>query len=258
MSIDALRTAKSISAGADGTPLTRSEKLLLVCLADYVNSSSNVAFPSVRRLAAEVMVSERHIRNLLRSLERKGLLTTEHRTGSTSHYRLVSLLPESVPDEEAREEPRNRVGGCTGEVPGPTALEDQYRAVEQEIGGVVDGFLEDAAYGRVANLTEAYGMALQAAGQLADDLWPGQTQLATRLCSSVVARCATDVQQMNNSEADRIGREAVLLGAGGHRYMVSALLETASSEPKRDRVRYVVGTARRMAAADRASLRPSF
>jgi hypothetical protein len=49
--------------------LDPSEKLLLLALADHLNSETNHAFPSVRRLMKFTGLSERHVRRCLASLE---------------------------------------------------------------------------------------------------------------------------------------------------------------------------------------------
>jgi hypothetical protein len=60
------------------TGLNPAEKLLLRSLVDFMGNSSE-CWPSLPRLAAEVGVSTRHIRRMLRSLEAAGWISTEHR-----------------------------------------------------------------------------------------------------------------------------------------------------------------------------------
>jgi hypothetical protein len=60
------------------TGLNPAEKLLLRSLVDFMGNSSE-CWPSLPRLAAEVCVSTRHIRRMLRSLEAAGWISTEHR-----------------------------------------------------------------------------------------------------------------------------------------------------------------------------------
>ena len=60
------------------TGLNPAEKLLLRSLVDFMGNSSE-CWPSLPRLAAEVGVSTRHIRRMLRTLEAAGWISTEHR-----------------------------------------------------------------------------------------------------------------------------------------------------------------------------------
>ena len=60
------------------TGLNPAEKLLLRSLVDFMGNSSE-CWPSLPRLAAEVGVSTRHIRRMLRSLEAAGWILTEYR-----------------------------------------------------------------------------------------------------------------------------------------------------------------------------------
>jgi len=60
------------------TGLNPAEKLLLRTLVDFMGDSSE-CWPSLPRLAAEVGVSTRHVRRLLRTLESAGWIVTEYR-----------------------------------------------------------------------------------------------------------------------------------------------------------------------------------
>ena len=55
-------------------------RLLLVALAEHVRDGTT-CFPGQTRLAALCSISERQVRNLLRELQVRGLITVEHRAG---------------------------------------------------------------------------------------------------------------------------------------------------------------------------------
>ena len=55
-------------------------RLLLVALAEHVRDGTT-CFPGQTRLAAMCSISERQVRNLLRELQVRGLITVEHRAG---------------------------------------------------------------------------------------------------------------------------------------------------------------------------------
>jgi DNA-binding transcriptional MocR family regulator len=59
------------------TTVTRSEKLLLVTLANFSNRQGGHAFPSVRTLMAMAGLSRRSVQRLLRKLEARGFVAQE-------------------------------------------------------------------------------------------------------------------------------------------------------------------------------------
>jgi hypothetical protein len=77
-------------------------RLLLVALAEHVRDGVT-CFPGQARLAAMCSVSERQVRNLLRELQVRGLITVEHRPGQGSGrksnlYRLAMIDRRPDPD----------------------------------------------------------------------------------------------------------------------------------------------------------------
>ena len=66
--------------------LSTSARLLLVALAEHVRDGTT-CFPGQARLAAMCGISERQVRNLLRELQVRGLITVEHRAGQGSGRR---------------------------------------------------------------------------------------------------------------------------------------------------------------------------
>ncbi len=65
--------------------LTPTQKLVLLALADCVNGSSEMScFPGQETLADRCAVTERHIRNVLKELERRNLIAVENRPGEGS------------------------------------------------------------------------------------------------------------------------------------------------------------------------------
>jgi Helix-turn-helix domain len=79
MSWKATAYVKPLKAAPDGTPLTRSEKLLMLILADYHNDEQRAAWPSGQTLARDALLSLRYVRKLVLSLKRKGLVCTSRR-----------------------------------------------------------------------------------------------------------------------------------------------------------------------------------
>lgn len=84
--------------------LTRSEKLVLLILADYHNDETGQCDPSLQRLATDCLSSKRNIIRILQSLERKGFLAIcerfAERQNTSNQYDLslgdiVSLPPKA-------------------------------------------------------------------------------------------------------------------------------------------------------------------
>lgn len=100
MSWKASAHVKELKEGSNGEPLTRSEKLLLLVLADYYNEEQKCAWPSITTLAAEAMLSPRRTQELLRSAERKGVLIIHANTrddgGSATNSYSYPLLDKGV------------------------------------------------------------------------------------------------------------------------------------------------------------------
>jgi len=65
---------KKLKAAPDGTPISKSEKLLLYVLADYHNESTGEAWVSLERLAAEALDTQAEVVRIVRGLELKGVL----------------------------------------------------------------------------------------------------------------------------------------------------------------------------------------
>lgn len=68
--------------------LTRSEKLVLMMLADYHNDETGQCDPSLQRLADDCLSSRRNVIRLLQALDGKGFLTTIERSNQTNQYNL--------------------------------------------------------------------------------------------------------------------------------------------------------------------------
>ena len=65
---------KKLKVTPDGTPISKSEKLLLFVLADYHNDESGEAWLSLPRLAAESLQTEARVVRILQGLERRNVL----------------------------------------------------------------------------------------------------------------------------------------------------------------------------------------
>ena len=59
--------------------LTRGEKLMLLVLADYYSDEEEAAWPSLKRLATECLMTTESARRVRLNLSRKGLITVERR-----------------------------------------------------------------------------------------------------------------------------------------------------------------------------------
>ncbi len=79
MSLDAIQYARAVQPQADGEKLLPSERHLLLLLATYHNQAQNAAWPSVGRLARQTGLSDRRVQQIIRSLQRKGLLRVVYR-----------------------------------------------------------------------------------------------------------------------------------------------------------------------------------
>jgi len=74
---------------------------LLFVLADYYNDEEERAWPSTGRLSKEVMINPRSVLRLLRKLEERGIIETEHRKRDdggfkSSNYRFCALKSTDV------------------------------------------------------------------------------------------------------------------------------------------------------------------
>ena len=243
MSWHATAWAKQTNVSPTGARITRSEKLLLLCLADYHNPAHGYAWPSVERLAAEAMLSERQARNLLRSLEAKGLVTTERRVGETSRYRLPAM-----PGEEVWTEAPAKSAADKSTKPKARDIADALVGADS----VLDGYLADFDAGRLDDVAQPYLRTLDDADLLADQFHETSKDLRGFLRNAVIARCAADTHGIDGRGATRLAKEAKVLGTHGHRWIVSALLHTASADITGDAPSYVIKTARRMAADHKA------
>lgn len=86
MSWKATAYVKSLKIAPDGSPLTRSEKLLMLILADYHNDELRGAWPSGQTLAKDALLSLRHVRTLLSNLKGKGILCTSKRMSAEGDF----------------------------------------------------------------------------------------------------------------------------------------------------------------------------
>lgn len=77
MSVRAIFNALSHIASAD---ISNSAKLVLIALSNRHNQETGRCDPSVARIASDVKISERAVRDGLRELERAKLIATVHRT----------------------------------------------------------------------------------------------------------------------------------------------------------------------------------
>jgi len=65
---------KKLKVAPDGTPISKSEKLLLFVLADYCNEDGSEAWVSLQRLAEESLQTPAEVVRILQGLEKKTAL----------------------------------------------------------------------------------------------------------------------------------------------------------------------------------------
>jgi DNA-binding MarR family transcriptional regulator len=91
MSWEMAGRVKRILAGRNGEPISTTDKLLLLILADYHDPESGYAWPSVKILAEQCLSTERTIQTSLRHLEKCNLVKTEMKAGKRSKYFLLPV-----------------------------------------------------------------------------------------------------------------------------------------------------------------------
>jgi hypothetical protein len=82
--------------------LSASQKLVFLSLADNANDQGE-CYPSIRQIAARTCLSERAVRDAVRSLERLGYVSSASRAGTSSTY-LLTTSPEN-PNHAPRQMP---------------------------------------------------------------------------------------------------------------------------------------------------------
>ena len=95
MSWEATAHVNALKASVTGEKMTRSEKLLLLVLANYHNPEHRCAWPSLTRLATDALLCRRQVIRVLSSLSKKQFIATEigKFTRGGNIYRFVGLDP---------------------------------------------------------------------------------------------------------------------------------------------------------------------
>jgi hypothetical protein len=124
MSWRASAYVKKLIVAPNGKRVTRSEKLLLLVIADYYNDSFKKAWPGIPDLVRDTMLSRRRIQELQRSCERKGIIKIlpNAKGNGASDYNSILFLELLKQDEGegAKTAPPGR-GGSHGEGAGNRA-----------------------------------------------------------------------------------------------------------------------------------------
>lgn len=214
-----------VVAAADGRPLTRTEKLVLLAWGATYSGDDPV---NLEALAVACLATPSAVAAALRRLADKGLVSLI----STGNLLRVHPGPALVePGTELPVVP-----------PSADALLDGLVG----IGGVLDGFRTDYRTEPVL----AYHATLAAAEQLARD-FPGVSKdVGGYLRNAVIAAAARDAHDLEGKAVARLCREAKVLGSRGGHHMVAALFATASADINGDVVSYVCRAARRLAAEE--------
>jgi hypothetical protein len=234
MSIHASAWAKTVTHAPSGEPITKTEKLFLLVVADYVNAETGVAWPSVARLARECLMSQRNVRYVAQSLEAKGLLRIERirkddGSNANNRYRFPAMAPESQLSVAPVSQPAQlKASDIAAALTGP--------------GGILEGYLADFADQPAA----AYRATLDAADLLAAEHAGVSKDLRGYLRNAIVAHVALDVAELDGKAIGRLNREAKALGESGPLWLITALLRTASANVEGDLASYAIAAARRM------------
>jgi hypothetical protein len=91
MSWKATAHIKELTHAPNGEAITSSEKLVLLIIADYFNDEKQCAWASVPTIAKNAVLTDRRVRQIVHSAEKKGLLRITHRTGDSNVYELPTL-----------------------------------------------------------------------------------------------------------------------------------------------------------------------
>ena len=86
MSWKASAYVKELTVTPAGERITRTEKIFLLVLADYHDERSNEAWPSVRSLAEDALLSPQRVKEIRSALVRKGVLTVSQRPMPDGSY----------------------------------------------------------------------------------------------------------------------------------------------------------------------------
>lgn len=79
-----------------------SERLLLLCIANYAGADGTGAYPSNKTLCEDSKLSERAVRYIIRRLEELGELVVEERAGPNGSNRYQVNLPIGEPRARSR------------------------------------------------------------------------------------------------------------------------------------------------------------
>ena len=125
MSWKATAYVKDLQQAPNGQKITCSEKLIMFVLADCYNEDYHRAWPSVRRLAISALMTERHARRVLRTLESKCLVQVikKHDMGHTNAYRFPGYSPD-VDDKDT-----DNMSGLSSSNPGQA--KHRHRTTEE-------------------------------------------------------------------------------------------------------------------------------
>jgi Helix-turn-helix domain len=92
LSWEATSYVKRLERAPNGVPITRSEKLLLLILADYHNTEQRCAWPSAHTLAKDALLTVRHVRRVIASAKQKQILCVTKRLHPDGDYDSNSYL----------------------------------------------------------------------------------------------------------------------------------------------------------------------
>ena len=152
--------------------LTRSEKFLLLILADYHNDETDQCNPSVERLGYDALMSRRQTVRLLESLDRKGFIATESRRNeagqqNSNQYNLLCLGGDTMTLPQAQSDISD-AGGVTFPTRGGDTAMSPKPSVEPSLRTTATAGARDAI---MALLVEEHERTIGLLGSVQGEIW---------------------------------------------------------------------------------------
>ena len=161
MSWRATAYVKGLVTAPNGEKITRTEKLMMFVLADYHDVRTDEAWPSIRTLAGDALLSEQRTKEIRASLVRKGLLEARQirqadGTYASNRYRFCELDTRRGAYEPPVEEPTGTRRGAYAEPP----VEPSISATTSREGALFKAYEETCGASispRMAEVLSAWG-----------------------------------------------------------------------------------------------------
>ena len=141
---------KGLVTAPNGEKITRTEKLLMFILGDYHDVRTDAAWPAIRTLAGDALLSEQRTKEVRRSLIRKGLLEARQSrrsngTYASNRYGFCELGTRRAAYEPPVEQPTGTRGAAYAEPPVEPSVSSTtsrvrgalFKAYEETCGGSI-------------------------------------------------------------------------------------------------------------------------